>query len=47
MGFFSGNGFQLAASGPRGRAVELVRGRGSRPTGQAFVYFADVVEAAK
>ena len=40
-GFFQG--FRLAET----KAVELLRGHGRRPTGQAFAYFQDVVEAMK
>ncbi|CAJ1453919.1 unnamed protein product [Effrenium voratum] len=44
-GFF--RGFRLAPGSHGGDAVELLRGHGRRPTGQAFAYFQDVVEAMK
>ncbi|CAE8638583.1 unnamed protein product [Polarella glacialis] len=40
-------GFKLSAGSPSGASIELLRSHGSRPTGQAFAYFADVVEAMK
>lgn len=41
------NGFQVSArGGPKGKPVELLRGKG-RPIGQAFVYFDDVEEAMR
>eukprot|EP00929_Paragymnodinium_shiwhaense_P119097 TRINITY_DN90982_c0_g1_i1.p1 TRINITY_DN90982_c0_g1~~TRINITY_DN90982_c0_g1_i1.p1 ORF type:complete len:181 (-),score=36.01 TRINITY_DN90982_c0_g1_i1:121-663(-) len=43
-GFFEG--FQVFPGGPNRRAVEMIRLR-NRPSGQAYVYFGDVVEAMK
>merc|ERR1711879_1025138 len=39
--------FQLAAAGETGPAVQLVKGRNNRPSGQAFAYFEDVTEAMR
>lgn len=43
LGFF--NGFRLAATPTS--AVQMLRGRHRRPTGQAFAYFDDVIEAMR
>ena len=44
-GFF--RGFRLAPGAHNGSAVEILRGHGRRPTGQAFAYFEDVLEAMR
>ena len=44
-GFFKG--FRLASGSHNGSAVEILRGHGRRPTGQAFAYFEDVIEAMR
>mmetsp|Transcript_42960 Transcript_42960/g.100082 ORF Transcript_42960/g.100082 Transcript_42960/m.100082 type:complete len:177 (-) Transcript_42960:54-584(-) len=44
-GFFQG--FRLAPGSHNGSAIELLRGHGRRPTGQAFAYFEDVMEAMR
>jgi len=40
-------GFRLAPLSPRGRVVEMLRGLGRRPTGHAFAYFEDAMEALR
>mmetsp|Transcript_33527 Transcript_33527/g.69135 ORF Transcript_33527/g.69135 Transcript_33527/m.69135 type:complete len:177 (+) Transcript_33527:71-601(+) len=44
-GFFKG--FRLAPGSHNGSAVEILRSHGRRPTGQAFAYFEDVIEAMR